>query len=130
MLGHAVEQLNATARLIRERHPALAEVPSDRPVVALIVTMEPFHVINSPFFTDWLPPTQLPISVCGVFELEHLVDVEGESIGRLLLDGLTDRDRLGWSVKGLLIGRPHRRNPLLGAAFATYPWKEAVEGGT
>ncbi|MGH3775503.1 MAG: hypothetical protein ACRDRR_07160 [Pseudonocardiaceae bacterium] len=43
MLGHAVNQLNTSAGRVRSGQPGFEEVPSDRPMVGLVVTMEPFH---------------------------------------------------------------------------------------
>ena len=42
-IGKARDQLNGTARLIRDRHPAFTAIPDDRPMVGLIVTLEPYH---------------------------------------------------------------------------------------
>lgn len=42
-------QLSKSAALVRDRHPAFTRVPADRPLLGLVVTMEPFYTVNTPF---------------------------------------------------------------------------------
>lgn len=56
MLGKAIGQVNTSAAMVRERHPALSHVPDDRPMVGLVVTLEPFHTVNSPRSRRGCPP--------------------------------------------------------------------------
>ena len=49
ILGKAVKHLSKSAALVRDRHPAFTSVPADRPMFGLVVTMEPFHTVNTPF---------------------------------------------------------------------------------
>ncbi len=123
MLSRSREQLKRTAELIRAGHPALSEVPAHLPMVALTVTMESFHVVNSTLYRDWLPDPGIPSAVCSSAELEQLVRARDEPVGRLLLRGLTDPARSGWSVRSLLQGQQHVvRNKVLDDAWVTYPW--------
>ena len=59
-LGKAVDQIDITAQLINDRDPALAEVPADRPVLGLAVTLEPFHIANA---FGLLPAGRTPVTV-------------------------------------------------------------------
>ena len=75
-LGKAFRQIDNTASLVRHRHPAFGAVPSDRPMVSLVVTMEPFHVVNAPMYRDQLLTNpSLEIRVCSSHELESLVTI-------------------------------------------------------
>jgi hypothetical protein len=62
-----------------------------------------------------------------VLELEQLVTVSDVSLGRLLLDHLTDPEKNGWSARSALQGHALNRNAVLDAAWATYPWKDQPE---
>lgn len=127
MLARSREQLRTTVALVRERDPAVRDIPADRPLIGLTVTMEPFHVINSPLHAEWLPDAGVPAAVCGAVELEELVSVTDVSVGELLSRSMTDSSRTGWSISAMLQGHDRGRNSVLDAAFATYPWKSTAE---
>jgi hypothetical protein len=127
VLGRAVEQLNRSAALVRDRQAGFAAVPDDRPLLGLVVTMEPFHTVNMPRNAGYLPACDIPFRVCGVLELEQLVTVSDVSLGRLLLDHLTDPQKDGWSARSALEGHTQNRNAVLDAAWATFPWKDEPE---
>ncbi len=127
ILTHAVRQLNTSASLVRGRQPGFEGIPSDRPLVGLVVTMEPFHTVNTPFTRGYLPACDIPYRVCGALELEQLVTVSDISAGRLLLDHLTDPQKDGWSVQSALTGHEGGRNQIIDDAWATYPWKSEPE---
>jgi hypothetical protein len=127
ILTHAVRQLNTSASLVRGRQRGFEDIPSDRPLVGLVVTMEPFHTVNTPFTRGYLPACDIPYRVCSALELEQLVTVSDISAGRLLLDHLTDPQKDGWSVQGALTGHEGGRNRIIDDAWATYPWKSEPE---
>ncbi len=124
VLGKAIQQLNKSAKLILERHPGFTSVPADRPLVGLIVTMEPFHTVNTPFTAGNLPAPDIPYRICSASELEHLVTVTDMSIGRLLMGYMTDAEKTGWSVRSALSRHVRSRNAILDTAWATLPWKD------
>jgi hypothetical protein len=123
ILSKAVRQLNTSASLIRSRQPGFEGLPTDRPLLGLVVTMEPFHTVNAPFTRDYLPFCDIPFRVCSVLELEQLATVADISAGSLLLDLMTDPNKDGWSVHGALTGHAGTRNKIIDDAWATYPWK-------
>jgi hypothetical protein len=127
ILSQAVRQLNTSASLIRNRQPGFEDVPSDRPLVGLVVTMEPFHTVNTPFTSDYLASCDIPFRVCSALELEQLVTVSDVSVGRLLLDHLRDPEKDGWSVQSALTGHTGTRNKIIDDAWATYPWKSELD---
>jgi hypothetical protein len=127
MLGHGVEQLNTSASLIRNRQPGFDNVPSDRSMVGLVVTMEPFHTVNTPFVAGYLPLCDIPFRVCSALELEQLVTVADVSFGRLLHDHMTDPEKTGWSARSALEGHACTRNMIIDDAWASYPWKDSPD---
>lgn len=134
MLGRAIKQLNTTADMLRERHRAVAHVPSDRPLVGLVVTLEPFHTVNSPLVEPWLPKAQLPLSVCSVAELEHLMQIDDGSVGAAIVTAIQDPEKAGWSIGAALKHHSHGRNPVLDQGYEALPWPrekdtDAVESG-
>ena len=48
-LGAARKQIDTTARLIHEGHPAFTAIPRDRPVIGLVTTAEQFYLAGTPF---------------------------------------------------------------------------------
>ncbi|MEU6611887.1 hypothetical protein ABZ922_43970 [Streptomyces shenzhenensis] len=41
----------------------------------LIVTMEPFHIVNAPAQRPQLPATMVPVTVSNISELENMVTI-------------------------------------------------------
>jgi hypothetical protein len=123
-LGKAFRQIDATAQLITDRHPALAAVPDGLPVLGLAVTLEPFHIANAGF--DPLPATRTPVTVADAAEIEDLVTITDTAAGRLLLDRASDEVRSTWSLDTALQGHARDRNPVLDEAWHSYPWASAA----
>lgn len=90
-VGHAFRQIDATVDLMAGRHPALAAIPRDRPVRGLVVTLEPFHLVNTFFFDDVLERPTIPSAVVSAHELETLVGTlcSASDLGGRLLSALT-----------------------------------------
>ena len=129
VLKHAVDQLNTSASMIRNRTTGFEDIPSNLPMIGLVVTMEPFHTVDAPFTRSYLPQCDIPFRVCSAFELEHLVTVSDASVGRLLLDHFQDPSKEGWSVESALAGRAGVPNGVLVQAWETYPWKDGQPAG-
>jgi hypothetical protein len=128
MLGRAYEQIDRTAALIASGRREFAEVPTDRPVQGLIVTMEPFHIANAPLQRPLLPATTVPVTVCSISELENMVTITDAPVGRLLLDRAADARRSTYALREALSGHTHARNAVLDAGWDSYPWREAAAG--
>lgn len=125
-LGHAVEQLNNTARLIRDRAPGFEAIPADRPILGLVATLDPFHSVNSSLL-DVLPDSAIPFAVCSASEIEQWVVVDDASPGTVLLEHATESTLFGWSVNTALTGHEPRRNAVLDEGWASLPWKSKDE---
>jgi hypothetical protein len=97
-IHEAVSQLERSGRMIAERHPAFAEIPHDRPLRGLIITLEPYH-LRQTMRDDCLDSSVLPISHAWAHELENAVArlQHDEDAGSRLLDALTPKDGpRGW----------------------------------
>jgi hypothetical protein len=117
-LGKAYKQVRRTDRLLVESHPAFAEIPTDRPRIAIVVTLEPYWAANSPFITEFLPEPPVPTSIASVRALERLVDVLCAVGGPdPLIKVLDDPDRRTWNLENALPDLETSKNPILDAAW-------------
>ena len=132
-IGYAMRQIESTAQLIRDGHPAVAAIPKDRPIRGLVVTLEPFHLVNSDFYDDVFVRPSIPTTVASSHELEGTVAVlcTATGTGSRLLDALTPSNEPGTvtSLVKAIEGLPGAANPLLTDAWRrfTSPWPE-LEG--
>ncbi|MEY9842782.1 nuclease-related domain-containing protein [Streptacidiphilus sp. EB103A] len=121
-LGHAHEQLEKSATAVRTYRADFAHIPTDRPLIGMAVTLEPFHLVNSPFLKSALPTTSLPVLTASSYELELLVTVSDTSVPKLLLDRQAAADQSTYSLKAALGGHQRRENSVLAAGWRHYPW--------
>lgn len=128
-VGRAFRQLRTSHDLIRAGHPAFADIPADRPIVGLVVTLEPYYLVNNPLIRDVLPNPGMPVHTTSMRELEHLVAISTvESVMDFLLDVMTDPERSTWDFFAALGDRlAGSRNGILDAAWAQFPWRETGE---
>ncbi len=128
MIGKGIKQLERADRLIEQQHPAFAHIPTDRPRAGLLVTMEDFHVLNSAFHKPiFTRDSTFPISICSAGEVEHWVTVPDKTAGdvvRTALDNPGTSGQESFAIKQELLGRTHRRNQLIDAAWAAGPWQQ------
>jgi hypothetical protein len=122
LLAKGVQQLGRTRTWIADRHPDFAHIPADRPVIGLVVTMEPFNVVNTPFVATALPESTVPYRVCSAEEIEGLVRLHADNVGGQLLSYMNDPERNGHSIKPLLEHRELGRNRLLDDAWDSIRW--------
>ncbi|TWF92357.1 hypothetical protein FHX80_12677 [Streptomyces brevispora] len=130
MLGRAFEQIDNTAALISSGRREFAGVPAGRPVHGLVVTMEPFHIVNAPGQRPHLPDTTVPVTVCSISELENLVTITDAPLGQLLLERAGDAQRSTYALREALSGHTHARNAVLDAGWDSYPWRQAEAAQT
>lgn len=122
-IGKAADQLDRTAEMIRAGHPAVADIPADRPIVGLIATLEPFHFMDPFFYRDVLGDRSIPIGVAYAHMLEGTAATLADrtDAGRRILDALTsDEDQ--WANNGLRLdnaceGLDQVRSPILDRAW-------------
>lgn len=130
-IGEGFEQLQQTYGLIRDRHPAFASVPLDRPVLGMIVTLEPYWMANSPLLRDLMtvPAPSIPTMVASCRDLEHVVGAwSGGGAASTLLEVYTDPERsrsnLGTALPASAL---KRKNRLLEEAWKHIPWSDPGE---
>ena len=124
-INKAYTKIDETASLIARQHPAFRGIPTDRPTLGMVVTLEPYHVGNSRDFRGLLPDTQTRISLVDAAEIEAIVTINDAPIGSLLLERDADAERSTWALTDALKGHEHDRNPVLDAAWAATPWASA-----
>jgi hypothetical protein len=114
-IGQARDQIDRTAAMLAEGHPALAHIPADRPVRGLVVTLEPFHLVDTFLFDDVLPATTTAGATASAHDVETVCAVLADRLdaGQLLLDALTAQPPAPPSLRRSVDGLPSRRNPLL-----------------
>lgn len=127
-IGKAVQQLESTAAHIKDRHPAFAGIPHDRPLIGLVVTLEPYY-LRETFRDDILESVVLPISIAWAHELENATAQlqTAPDAGRQLLEALTPNTgppRVGGTLSNISRSKQAARNPIVDAswgAWATWP---------
>lgn len=120
-LGKAYKQVARTDQLLTDGHAAFAEVPADRPRIAIIATLEPYWHANSPFLADLLPQPAIPTSVSSMRALERLVDVLRAVGGPEPLTNVhEDPDRRTWNLENALPDLPTEKNPILDIAWRRF----------
>jgi hypothetical protein len=122
LLNKGIKQLTNTARLITERHPDFAHIPADRPMIGLVVTMEPFHTVNTPFVSGALEDCSIPYRVASAEEIEALARLGTDDVAQQLLDHIRDPERQGHSIKTLVENRELGRNKILDEAWDSIKW--------
>lgn len=120
--GRAIKQIDRTVQLIRDRHPALASVPDDRPIVGVVTTLEPYFQCNSDLVWRRESGT-VPVVLASSRELEGLVCITDADVGAVLAQLAADPERSRWNLGNALQDRTLRRNPILEAAWSRYDFE-------
>ncbi len=119
-IGHAIEQINNSAALV-DTNPMLAHInATGLPVRGMIVTLEPFHLINTPVYEDVLTPEKVPTVVVSAHELEGFIAaVLPEPDPDVYLTAAYNRtDELApRSLSAAVNGLEHPPNPILAEAW-------------
>lgn len=128
-IGKAFSQIKRSSDLIQAGHPAFSAIPTDRPHVALFVTLESYWVGNSKMVRRLVDtPEPMPTSVVTLRELEHLIALSLDGGGAALLSEVLADDEL--KTWGLLSALRNKRpnddatNPLLDAVWDGLPWSD------
>jgi hypothetical protein len=124
-LGKAFAQLKRSADLVKGKHPAFADIPSDRPILGMVVTLEPYFLVNSPLIRELLPDPSMPTLVVSARELEQLVAIgSSRSVEGLLRGIYSDPERSTWDLAQAIGDTdPSARNPILDEAWKHLPWQ-------
>jgi hypothetical protein len=117
--------------MIRDRHPAVSGIPSDRPLRGLVVTLEPFYLVNTDFYDDVFERPTIATTVAYAHEVERTIAAlrDAPDTGRRLLAALSPDGRPTTTLVDAAEGLPHDPNPLLDDAWDRFSgeWHDLVE---
>lgn len=125
-ISRARNQLAETIKRISEQHAEFEDIPTDRRMLGLIVTAEPFYTANNYLFQRnqaTIPGGNIPdvpITVLSANELEKLV-LLGDELETRVLGEIMNRKSRVLNLRGL-ITKTKGRNPILKTAWDEYPW--------
>jgi hypothetical protein len=117
-LGDAVGQLEDTAKLLAQNHPAFDNVPKHLPIRGLIVTLEPFYPRET-MREDLVRSEVLPIGAVSAYELELTTAALTSQVdaGAQILAALTREDDLMPTLTDVANGRSFPANAILNRAW-------------
>ncbi|MCD1569902.1 hypothetical protein [Agromyces mediolanus] len=123
-LGAARKQIDRTARLIQEHHPAFDHIPKDRPLVGVVTTAEQFYLAGTPF-SGFASSGEVPATTLSLRDLEFLVGLPETDAAALVLahahpDG--EGGRLGGAFDEETL---KRSNPILEDAWRHFDFLDA-----
>lgn len=127
LLNKATTQLERTSEQLDAGNPLFAHIPSDRPRIGIIVTREPHHLANSPWFREMANQTPFPTLTVSLRDIESLAALPVAEVERQLADIANNPDRSTWALSNALDLDKARdaENTLLQRAWDSYPWPEA-----
>lgn len=125
-LGGARAQLTRTVEQLSDGHPAFAEIPTDRPMLGMVVTAEPYYTGAAFLFDQGLaiiPGGSLPdvpVAAVSARDIENLV-THGAGLEHMLLAKVAESSKraIGLTDLGKKAGV---ENVILSEALDTYPW--------
>jgi len=118
-LGTARSQIDKTARLIREYHPAFDLIPKDRPVAGVVTTAEQFYLADTPF-SGFASSAEVPATTLSLRDLEFLVGLPEAQAVSLVLDYAHLQGEGGRFGGAFSEDVMKRRNPILKEAWGHY----------
>lgn len=98
VLGKAYKQLKANADEIRRGNHAYSHIPSDRPLMGLVVTAEPFYMANSRLVRATLHDPGMPVLTVSLREIEQLSVLEPYALGAALQQIINDDELYEWQL--------------------------------
>lgn len=98
VLGKAYKQLKDNADEIRKGNPEYSHIPSDRPLMGLVVTAEPFYMANSQPVRATLPDPGMPVLTVSLREIEQLSILESDALGDALQRIINDGELYEWQL--------------------------------
>jgi hypothetical protein len=123
MLTRAFEQIDQTDDLIATGQQEFAAVPTDRPRLGLVVTMEDFHVVNNPMYRErYASSSTCRTILASAEDVEILVTMSDESIGSTLVREYVGQTGEVIPLKYRLMNHTFSKNTLLQSSWDSYPW--------
>lgn len=114
-------QLDTTFGLITTGAPEFAHIPTDRPIVGIVVTLDDFHVANSAFHLPmYSPATRLPSLAVAADELEGIVGL-GAAAETFLHEQTQTEPGQHANLRMALSKHTIPKNPVLAAGIESAP---------
>jgi len=128
-LGKGVDQLQRTYQLLLDGRPELSHIPTDRPIVGLVVTLEPFHLANTLIWDQALPASDIPSAIVPIHEFEGVIGAAKDAldIEQRIQRALTPTPPSPPSLRVAVDDLEPMPNPILDAAWARFPWMPGDE---
>ncbi|MFF9565666.1 hypothetical protein ACF1AJ_20125 [Leifsonia sp. NPDC014704] len=73
VIGRGIDQINRTAARIREARPEFADIPADRPLIGLVITLGDYDLANNELLRSQLTAAQVPTAGISSEFLERAV---------------------------------------------------------
>jgi hypothetical protein len=131
-LGDAFGQIERTLGKIRADAPEFAHIPTDRPFIGMVATLDPWYVANS-LGRAFLPTPALPIVVAPLGDIEYLIGISQRRSASNILQEIvaTGDERQTWELGTALqhYSTSGDRNALLREAFDRLPIRSNRAGG-
>jgi hypothetical protein len=125
-IARAASQIDKTAECIMNQIPGFESVPSDRPILGIVVTPEEIMFANLPI-DRFVVPSRIPFDVLSLRDLDALATVETEHIGELLVRHFENRDPLGGNfISELRQSTRFGRHPGLEGAWSRFAFAGEV----
>lgn len=117
-LMKGIRQLNATYDLIMKGHPAVQFLPTDRPIIGLLVTLGMFDLVDQDFVKELLPPADFPVAIVPSHFIESIATTGQEELAALVGSASSFIDHRNFIAhRDWQEGRSHGPNPILDDAF-------------
>ena len=126
-LGKAFKQINRTYQAIRGGVSEFSAIPTDRPFLGLVTTLDHWHFANSRLARNLLPEPAIPTLVAWVGGLEQLIATgQRSAASTILAEIIDDEERRTWDLTTALAvyTEPGDHNPILRQAWEQYPFHE------
>lgn len=115
-IGKAISQINNSARMLADGHPAVAHLnPDGLPVVGIVTTLEPFHLVNTFVHADLIEKAEIPMLVASAQELEGFIAAvhDRPDLGDRFLTSFKPPDLGPPSLHSVIGDNDSAKNPLL-----------------
>ncbi|MFC8304841.1 hypothetical protein ACFUCV_14290 [Specibacter sp. NPDC057265] len=118
-LGAARQQIDKTAKLIREGHPAFAHIPTDRLMIGIVTTAEQFYLAGTPF-SGFASSGEVPVTTLSLRDLEFLVGLPEIAAAKMVIDHAHPEGEGGRFGGAFSKDQMKRQNPILKEAWGYY----------
>jgi hypothetical protein len=128
-LSYGFEQIDRTHQLILDGADGFSQLPTDRPFVGLVATLDPWYVTNSGFARDFLHQPRIPALVGSVRSIEMLVAFgqrRPASEPLKVISGDFEMSTWDFGTSLARFVKPTDANPILDAAWETFPFNPAL----